>query len=442
MSAHRAQVCKAAHGFLALLAASLGPRRQRIAILAITLPLKEKTRSHPTGHCKKLTNVEEQFNLHTLSLGPRWSTILAQFLWTASHYTDNLSDAAVPINQTWHRPRFHLFVDSREKGADLCKTLFSAAVQGYPPPVLIGYTGMVDIPLGATNIFERALWAISDYRSHVEDGDLVMWLGRNTLTQLPADITVRRFLQHGEAADQKLARKYPDLDLHQRVLFPAGKRRLYGYCNTTDLEALPESSLPRDIYGTLQKETLLEAKFTRPRYLAPGAFMGNVKDVASFLKTSVTASETSAEPNLDESTLWDRLFLDQELTRRNYSNSPFAQLSNTITNILYNQPIPLHNPTTDITTTPPPDLGIHLDYESRLFQPLTPLTSNDITPLTFIPPTLTISPSKLASHLYTSPLLLPPELSPSLSPFEKTKISLLTLKTEKTRVCYKPSLKY
>ncbi|KAK4455726.1 hypothetical protein QBC34DRAFT_390767 [Podospora aff. communis PSN243] len=397
MSAHKAKPSTFAYSFQDILA-SFGPRRQRLALVVLLV-----------AGCISLLFLSFPFAVYGLSHGPQWSTILARFHWTSHRASEELSDTAVPVNRTWPHPRFHLLVDSRRKDANLCKALFSAAIHGYPPPVLVGYRGIENMPLDIADLFELALWAISDYRSHIKGEDLVMWLGEDSLIQLPADITVRRFLQQKEVVEQRLANAYPDLNIHQGVLFPAAKRCPYEYCNTTDSEALPESSLPRDMYGTSQKESFLETKFTRPRYPAPGAFIGKAEHVASLLKASLKALKETTEPSPIESILWNRLFINQSLTRQNHTPSFFTQLTNTITNLLQPESITLHNTT--------PDLGIHLDYESRLFQPLTPSSSNDITPLPFSPPTLAISPSKLAAHLYTSPLLLPPELSPSLSPF-------------------------
>ncbi|KAK0652166.1 hypothetical protein B0T16DRAFT_454558 [Cercophora newfieldiana] len=406
---------RVAYSLRSILTTFFGPRRRRLVLMIVLI-----------AGCAALVLVSlpSRLELRSLPNGLHWPALLAQLRW-AGECTDELSDVAVPSNKTWPRPRFHLMVDSRKKDAELCKTLYSAAVQGYPPPVLVGYRDSEYIPLGVTDLFELALWVMSDYRSHIQDGDIVMWLGRETLVQLPAEITLRRFLQHREVINARLTRRYPGSDIHQKVLFPAAKRCPYGFCNTTDWAALPGSSLPRDMYGPLDDEDLLETKFTRPRYLTPSVFIGEAHDVVSLLKSSLKASELSNELSINETALWSQLFLSQEVARLNRTRSvpsKFDNLTNAITDFLYNQPNPLHNvPTNNAIDTlpPPPDLSIHLDYESRLFQPLTPDTENDIHPLTFAHPTLAISPSKLAAHLYRSPLLLPPELPPSLSPFEK-----------------------
>jgi len=400
---------------------------------------------HPVGRLKgavilpadhtleeKLTCIKQQLALQTLSPSLRWQTFFVQFFQTGSRASDELSDTAVPTNKTWPRPQIHLIVDGRKKGESLCRTLFSAVVQGYPSPVLVGYRETDETSIGITELSEAALWVISDYRSHIKDGDIVMWLGKENLIQLPTEVIVRRFLQQREVLEGRLARRYPTLNIHPRIFFPAAKTCLCNPWSETQFGPLPESSLPQDIYGSFQEESLADAKFRRSRYLEHGAFVGEASAVASFFKAVLEATETDNATNSNETAIWKQLFLHQELARQEHSypnKTKVEKIIDSVSHILYNERGPLYRQN-NLTTRSPnsslsdTDLGIHLDYESRLFQPLTPDTENDVHPLTFNNPTQAISPSKLAAHLYGEPLRLPPELPLHVSPF--TKVTLNT----------------
>ncbi|KAK0705288.1 hypothetical protein B0H67DRAFT_593699 [Lasiosphaeris hirsuta] len=212
------------------------------------------------------------------------------------------------------------------------------------------------------------------------------------------------------------------MDIHPGVLFPAVKSCSYEWCNETDAkQVFPESTLPRDIYGPLEGHSATGTRFTRPRFIMPTAFVGQARDIVALLKAALKLSEPS-EVELDGPSIWGQLFLRQELGRQarfdrgmNHNQTAFQQFVDVINGIVQGQ----ENKAKHNNTNKPaePDPGIHLDYESRLFQSLEPLTANDIHLLTFDRPRIAHSRSKSAAHLYRNPLQLPPELPPSLSPF-------------------------
>lgn len=275
----------------------------------------------------------------------------------------------------------------------------------------------------------------------------MLWLGAGSWLQLPAEVTMRRWLQHQEVIGARLADgKHKGLGFRGSVLFPAGKE-YYGE-NETGKETLPESTLPWDIYGPpVRKGEEGEARYTQPQFIMSGAFIGEARDVKSFLKAAVGVSKADSR-GFDEAAVWSRLFLRQELARREYPRPNEAAL-NRIRNMLLSTPTPTPKqrpppptptsktqpsppePTPKQKPPPPPplghkdELGLHLDYESRIFQPLD-LTSNttaDVHHLTFNRPILARSRSRSAAHLYNRPLRLPPELPPDTSPLAHINLS-------------------
>lgn len=187
--------------------------------------------------------------------------------------------------------------------------------------------------------------------------------------------------------------------------FSASKTFDHASLNATEVR-----SLPRDMYGFIPDESLVETKYVRPRLPTPDVFMGEARDVASFLSAGVELAPPDATEDIAETVTTTRLFLDQELQRQerlaHSTPSLFARLSHLLLG-----PTQHHPSLTNHT-----DLGLTLDYESRLFQPINPTATNDIHPLAFDRPMLANSPSKTHHHLYKNPLRLPPELPGHLSP--------------------------
>ncbi|KAM7216708.1 hypothetical protein V8F06_007938 [Rhypophila decipiens] len=269
--------------------------------------------------------------------------------------------------KTWPRPQLHVLIDARhhlEEPINLCRTLLSVVIQGYPPPILVGYRSEID-----TEKKENDKWGehkmasltgsflgqtldamqYTKFQATEEKGakterpeNIVVFLGRDQWVQMPAEVTVRRYLQHKEVLSKRLARQYevlmgrhkdgdpetsPGTDKREEyrlgVLFPASRRKTcfewdevcneryrsntstkdYDADNSTEKEGfsldferrddiLPESSLPVDIHGTFpdpkdqgsaQKHGI-PARYQRPRYLGGGTFIGSAGHVELLLE--------------------------------------------------------------------------------------------------------------------------------------------------------------
>ncbi|KAM7200945.1 hypothetical protein V8F33_003611 [Rhypophila sp. PSN 637] len=268
--------------------------------------------------------------------------------------------------KTWPRPQLHVLIDARhhlEEPINLCRTLLSVVIQGYPPPILVGYRSEIDTEKkeddkGGENkmasltgsFLGQALDAMqyTKFQAIEEKGakterpeNIVVFLGRDQWVQMPAEVTVRRYLQHKEVLSKRLARQYEVLTGRHKdgdpetstrtdkregyrlgVLFPASRRKTcfewdevcnerYRSNSAKDYDAdistekdgfpldfehrddiLPESSLPVDIHGTFpdpkdqdsaQKHGI-PARYQRPRHLSGGAFIGSAGHVELLLK--------------------------------------------------------------------------------------------------------------------------------------------------------------
>ncbi|KAG4028685.1 hypothetical protein MFRU_020g01240 [Monilinia fructicola] len=200
------------------------------------------------------------------------------------------------------RPIFHLIIPARRRSINLCRSLLSAAILNYPPPTLIGFE------LEGKGPREQAAASPSQYLQHtldflsgrdVQDDDIVLILNEDTWLQLPAEITIGRFLTNLRDASASLLKQYGRTDtdtvldnkttpLHirpqkytQRVLFAAQKQCSTGnppvdptcYANT-----IPQSHLPKKIYG---KETDRQqgGRYSRPRFIEGSLSIGRAGDV-------------------------------------------------------------------------------------------------------------------------------------------------------------------
>jgi hypothetical protein len=328
-------------------------------------------------------------------------------------------------NKTWSRPDVHVLVDARVRDLGLCRTLLSAIAQGYPSPILVGYHNEPS-RADALEVFESIRDMIIEPPTAEED--IVLWLGREHWTQLPVEITVRRFLQHADVmalkADKRHHRMSEEVDdtcdrqpgnriRKQLVLFPASKACVY---NCQDADAIPESTLPRDIFGPLTDNVRCNSTLKRARFIAPGAFLGQAQDIAASLADLIgyLRHTNGSGTGVEEQRVWSHLFLAQELQRsaEQEKSSATDWMHRTMDILTQYYPVSstsiidlssAHNTTTG---NPNHDHGLTLDYESRIFQVLSH-SERDMHFLTCDHPQIIHSPSRQAK-LYSHPIRLPP----------------------------------
>ncbi|KAK3315038.1 hypothetical protein B0H66DRAFT_331721 [Apodospora peruviana] len=411
------------------------------------------------------------------------------------HVYNNSTGSGGKQRKTWPRPRFHVLVDARQSSNNVCRTLLSALVQGYPPPILVGYEeAKVKERKNKTGDYEKSVDKIvheadsflnatlnalmtttSTTRTRHEDDrteDVILFLGKDQWIQMPAEVMVRRYLQQREVVDGRLARQYATSGRYrQGVLFPATKQRnCFAGCRhcgnqTIDGSAagerfLPESSLPEDIYGHFgrvgkQQLRVVETRYLRPRYLGPGSFMGEARDVERLLKGAMerldllkedqghVSSDDSDSNRKNEAIrddvegyLWSEMFFEQEIERWQGQHGATASPKRRkgvvggmleklgVVTIAHDTASLVEGTSRTEEVDDEAEFGISLDYESRIFQDMAEYTTNsnnitgkpmaeitrDVRFLKFDRPSVARSPSNTAAHLYRDPIKLPPEL--------------------------------
>jgi hypothetical protein len=203
-------------------------------------------------------------------------------------------------------------------------------ILGYPPPTLIGYGH--EKP-GATEL-ERTVERITRVRDYlknsrmVKDRDFVLLVdAQDVFFQLPPRVLVERFQDLLRKNNQKLEKKYgyakvekangapPDLvqKYTQRVLFGASKVCYSALDSDPGCVSVPESSLPPDVYGW-KTDVHPDGHLTRPRWLNPGAVVGQAADLRLIYDEVLRVMELRHKKHGDYQAL-TQIFGRQEVVR-------------------------------------------------------------------------------------------------------------------------------
>ncbi len=320
------------------------------------------------------------------------------------------------------RPKFHLLIPATSANVSLCRTLVSAAILNYPPPTLLHY----DPNSGANTEIKNDILYIYKFLNNKDlgDEDLVMVADIHMWFQLPAQVLVDRYSRLVAMSDAGLARKYGldeegKLKYRTKVLFAASKwcelragaedgKEPHGLC-----EAAPGSSLPDDLYGPLTDR--VESKRTRPRYLSRSTHIGRVADLRVLYATALHSHAGNQQ------TTFSVLFAAQSITREQQRLASKSTVSKFWSGRARGKVDKLlrvfsgYVPEMTLNPQEVAQLGVGLDYESKIFQSMV-LSTEDIRPVKFEQKTLIASPSRLAAQSFIRPLQLPADLDNSAIP--------------------------
>ena len=334
-------------------------------------------------------------------------------------------------------PSLHLLIPASQSNPDLCKTLLSAFVLGYPAPTLINW--------GKKYSDSEEDWAIShtakirgvyDYLNDprkVKEDDLVMVIdGYDVWFQLPPEIMVSRYhdmiaeagvrLRHryglkAEATDRGLAQKYT-----QKIVFGADKICWPNPQEDPACVAVPYSTLPKDVYGPNTDNDV--AGFNRrPRYLNSGNVIGPVKDVRDMYKYATFKVEAMQRGVFGDQLVFSEIFGEQEYQRETQliaAQGTTDRWVSWLSSTLGTQEPPFSANTTINKMTVIPDAryeySIGLDYESRLFQTMTH-SADDVGFLNYSSISSITAVLDAHPYLHNHPVFLPSDLQTAKLPF-------------------------
>ncbi|GJN72436.1 hypothetical protein VFPFJ_11212 [Purpureocillium lilacinum] len=180
----------------------------------------------------------------------------------------------------------HLLVPGNQANSRICRTLMSAIINDYPPPVVINWgQNEGDGSMNGYDMTTGKNWGVLKYLRALPtaaEKDLVIIVdAHDVIFQLPLDITLQRYQSVNERASARLDSQHGLEDvtrhnLRQTVIMGAEK-----YCWPLDHRhpacwAVPGSTLRPDAYGNATDKA---TETNRPRWLNSGTVMGPVADL-------------------------------------------------------------------------------------------------------------------------------------------------------------------
>ena len=246
----------------------------------------------------------------------------------------------VPYQNTTitHDPsHLHFLIPASKADPNLCKVLLSAAVLGYPSPVIINWDQTFDDPNlveGGSHLAKIA--GVHEYVSSLgdaQDEDLVLLVdGYDVWLQLRPQTLLDRFFEVNRRADDRIkwelssevAEKH---GVRQEIIFGCQKRCWPWKPSDPPCYAVPNSTLPKDVYGP-ETDTLpdwLEDTQSvnlpgnpfgnmRQRFLNSGGAVGTVRAFRKLFGQALELAKTEGNFGSDQY-IFSHIFGDQEVWR-------------------------------------------------------------------------------------------------------------------------------
>ncbi|KAK3709708.1 hypothetical protein LTR37_010735 [Vermiconidia calcicola] len=237
-------------------------------------------------------------------------------LWRSTNaniivHLEDANDSAVSLGERTNK--LHVLLPASNREINLCKTLLTSFVLGYPTPTLIAWNQTFDkgYLLGGGSHVAKVSGVLEwlEAQDPSADNDLVLMMdaygsfnlyddARNIQAHLQADIwfqlrketLVSRYYSINEHANrrlsQRLGKAFDSEGIEQTIIFGAGKRCAPNQLHTVACYPIPESPLPEDLYGANTDTVMGRNKYTsnRQRYLNSGYIMGPVKDMRQMFR--------------------------------------------------------------------------------------------------------------------------------------------------------------
>lgn len=309
---------------------------------------------------------------------------------------DNLINETVLGGLRKTTPSFHLLIPATQSNSNLCKTLLSSFVLGYPSPTLINYGKKFDVqsdPSNGTHIGKiQGVHKFLNDPKKVKDDDLVLIIdGYDIWFQLPPKLMIERFEMMIDEANERLRGRYgmvvqeTSASLRKRELVPKYEQKIFfgadKICWPNQKEdpacaAVPFSTLPKNIYGAETDKDPLSYR-NRPRYLNSGTVIGRAADVRAVYNVAMQKVE-EGRGILGDQFIFAEILGEQEYQRetdRKSSQGTGGRWLDWLSDALGTSDSPLSGNVTINNSTIQPgrnyEYSIGVDYESRLFQVMT-----------------------------------------------------------------------
>ncbi len=209
------------------------------------------------------------------------------------------------LQSTGNRPgNLHLLIPASHGDPNLCKVLLSAAILGYPSPVLINFGETYDDPgLVAGGSHLAKINGVHSYLASLDethDQDLLLLVdGYDVWFQLRPDVLVKRFDQINQQANRRiqseLGRAAMQHNICQEIVFGCQKRCWPWTFDDPPCYAVPNSSLPTNVYGnrtdTASGDESSPYDNYRQRFLNSGVAMGTIRAMRKLFQQALKQAE-------------------------------------------------------------------------------------------------------------------------------------------------------
>lgn len=284
-----------------------------------------------------------------------------------------------------------MVIPASHTDSNLCKSVISSAVLGYPAPVLVNWDQKYEdehLLFGGAHLAKITgvlLYLDSLLNANKKDeNDLVMVIdGFDVWYQLRPNVMIERYLEINKAANLRLKEEHGKSSrLEQLVVFSSQKR-----CYPRDNQhpacfAVPQSTLSRDVYGNETDTDVGDLKNPyrkfRPRYLNSGATIGPLWAVRKVFERAKQKMDNRKYVGSDQSVL-SEIFGEQEFSRhvmRFQGRSVLRKIMDALAKMMnlgysYELVDPEHRGDRVFMPLEPEDpmayeFGIGLDYESKI----------------------------------------------------------------------------
>ncbi|THY04546.1 hypothetical protein D6D02_07932 [Aureobasidium pullulans] len=267
--------------------------------------------------------------------------LLLHLCSSLSYYEDGLEDA-----ETDDKPGYlHLLIPASKPDQNLCKTVLSAGILNYPAPRLVNWNQKFEDPnlvAGGSHIGKiSGIKAYLDGMDVARDSDLVLMVdGYDVWFQLRPQTILDRYCDINRRANKRVQKELGDEvvrqhNIHQQIVFSCQKRCWLFSEDDPECYAVPQSSLPQDIYGPETDTDIGDEKNPyikfRQRFLNSGVAIGTVGAMRKLFTEAMVRAEH--DPNFgSDQKIFSQLFAEQEVARealrqQSLSNSWWSRLT-------------------------------------------------------------------------------------------------------------------
>ncbi|KAM0716513.1 hypothetical protein Q7P37_007958 [Cladosporium fusiforme] len=257
------------------------------------------------------------------------STLVVSFR-SSTHKIRTTYTRVVPSNSAAQAPRsnLHVFIPASKPDPNLCKAIVSGNVLGYPSPTIINWDQDFNDPAfveGGSHLAKiKGTAEHLNSLDETHDDDLVLMVdGYDAWIQLRPQTLVDRYYEINRRAVERIASEFgnssiEDLEISQQIIFGCQKRCWPWGENDPPCYAVPESTLPADIYGPetdtdVDDEANPYIKY-RQRFLNSGVAIGTVGAMRKLFQQALAQAPQDANFGSDQYIL-SHIFGDQELYR-------------------------------------------------------------------------------------------------------------------------------